>query len=90
MSLQLLRATFARDSSITPGLRIVQDHGLLKKLEAIHFINSAGCSVDAVKDDERLASGPQGGPRDDLEHISELGEDFLQGFLQLVDLDAFF
>lgn len=90
MSLQLLRAAFARNSSITPRLRIIQDHRLLKKLESIHLINSAGRSLDTVKDNERLTSGLQGVPRNDLDHISELGEDFLEGFLQLVDLDAFF
>lgn len=90
VSLQLLRAAFARNGSITSRLRIVQYHRLLEKFKPVHFINGPGGSIDAVKDDECLALGPQVGFRDDLEHISKLGEDFLERFLQLVDLDAFF
>lgn len=87
MSLQLLRATFAENGSITPGLRIVQNHRLVKELEAIHLFNSAGCGINAVIDDERLALGFQVGLCDDLEHIAELGEDLFQRDLELINLD---
>jgi hypothetical protein len=88
VSLQLLRATFAENSSIAPSLRIVQNHGLVEKLETVHFVNGAGCGINAVKDDECLALGLQVGLRDDLKHIAELREDLFQCNLELFNLDS--
>lgn len=88
MSLQLLRATFAENSSITPSLRIIQNHRLVKELEAVHFINGASCGIDAVKDDKRLALGLQVGLCDNLEHIAEFREDLVQCDLELLNLDS--
>jgi hypothetical protein len=55
VSLQLLAAAFALDRRITSCLCVVQDHRLIKDVEAIDFLNSAGSGVDVVKDDKGLA-----------------------------------
>lgn len=55
MSLQLIVAAFPLNCRITPCLRIVQHHRLIENIKAVDFLNSAGCGVNVVKDNEGLA-----------------------------------
>lgn len=57
MSLQLIVAAFPLNCRITPGFRIVQDHGLVENIEAIDFLDGAGRGLDVIEDDEGLALG---------------------------------
>lgn len=88
MSLQLIRATFAQNGSITPCLRIIQDHGLLKEIKPIHLVNGASGRFDAVINNKRLTLGLQVGLCDDLEDISKLRKNLFQSHLQLINLDS--
>lgn len=66
MSLQLVVASFPLNCRIASGFRIVQDHGLVEDVEAIDFLDSAGCRVDVIEDDESLALGLEVGLCDNL------------------------
>lgn len=90
MNLQLIRAPLTKHRSIAPRLRVIDDHGFLKELEAIDLVDGAGGGVDAVEDDKRLPLRLQVRLRDDLDDRAVFREDLVEGFLELVDFDAFF
>lgn len=74
MSLQFIISALAQDRRITLRLRIVQDHRLIEKLEAIHILNSAGRGLHAIEDNERLPLGLQVLFGDNLNDIAEFRE----------------
>lgn len=90
MHLQLIRPSLSKHSSVTPRLRIIQHHRLLKQLEPINLINRARRRVRTVKYDKRLSLCLQVAFRDDLDDVAIFRENLLQGFLELVDFDPFF
>jgi hypothetical protein len=56
----------------------------------LNFFDGFLSRLDAVKNYESLALGPQIGLGDDIYDFAILGEEFSESFLQLVDFDAFF
>jgi hypothetical protein len=88
VSLELVTTTFPLNCRVALSLRIGQHHGLVKEIEAVDFVNSAGSGFDVVKDDEGLALGLEIGLCDDLYDGSIFREDLLQGGFQLVDFDS--
>ena len=90
MNLKLLIPSFPQNRSVTPRLRIVQNHGLIEKVEAVDFIDRASGGFHVVEHNERLALGLQVGLRDDLDDVAIFREDLVQCDLQLVDFDSFF
>ena len=57
MHLELVLIAGEFHGGVTPCLRIVQDHRLVKELEALHLADRAFGRLDAVEHDERLAFG---------------------------------
>lgn len=57
MSLQFIISALTKDRRITLRLRIVQDHRLIEKLEAIDILNSPCRGLHAIEDNERLPLG---------------------------------
>ena len=44
MQLKLLRISLPQNRGITPRLGIVEDHGLVKELEALNLLDGSLCS----------------------------------------------
>jgi hypothetical protein len=86
MRLELIFPAFSQDRRIAPCLRIVKDHGLIEKVEAIDLINGAGRRLDVIKDDKCLSFCAKIRLRNDFEDVAVFGEDFFE----LVGLDTFF
>lgn len=74
--------------SVAPRLRQGHQHGLLKQLEALKFLDGGLGRLGLVKDHKGLALGLEIGLGDDINHIAVLGEDGAQGLLERLWLDA--
>lgn len=59
MRLQLLVTPLSQNSRITPRLRIIQHHGLLKEFEPIDLLDGIRSRLHIIKDNECLALGLQ-------------------------------
>ena len=87
MHLELVLVAGESHGGITPRLRVVQDHGLVKELEALHLADCAFGRLDAVEDDECLAFGLHVGLGHQIHDVAVFREDGPQSFLHLIDLD---
>lgn len=89
MRLQLIATALSQNRRIASRLRIIQHHRLLKQLEPINFLNSVRSRFYIVEDNECLALGFEVGFGDYLDDSAIFGEELFQGFLEVVNFDAF-
>lgn len=90
MRVKLLSVARHPDSSIAPSTCERKLHWLLEELETLDIFDGVLRRFGIVKDDKGLALCLEICFRDDVNHISILREDCLQGFLENLWLDTLF
>ena len=89
MILKLVRRVLL-DLRITLRPRVVKFHLLSKQLKVLHILDGLCRALRVVEHDERLAFALERALCDDVEDCAIFGEDLLQRFDELRDLDALF
>lgn len=65
----------------------IRYHGLVVEREALHGTQGVGGTADLLEDDEGLAPHLQAPRHQDIQDLAKLGEDGIQGLLELIFLD---
>jgi hypothetical protein len=90
MILKLPLIARSLNRSITPRLRKLQSHRLIKQIETLYLIDRLLRAFYAVENDESLAFGFEVCLCDDVNDFAVFGEEFCESFFELLDLDALF
>lgn len=86
--LKFICVSFVEYSSVTSSLCIVQHHGLVEEVEALHLLYSTPRSVWVVEDDECLSFSFEIRLGNQVDNTAISGEDIGQGLLELINLYA--